>query len=52
MWLSFSALHNLRTQFRLVVTQRLEARVGFGARWLGRKPVSETLKAHGPTYNR
>jgi len=37
--LSLSALHNLRTQFRLVVTQRLESRAGFWKRWLGRNPV-------------
>ena len=37
--LGVSALHNLRTQFRLVVTQRLESRAGFWERWLGRKPV-------------
>jgi ABC-type transport system involved in cytochrome c biogenesis permease component len=37
--LSLSALRNLRTQFRLVVTQRLESRAGFWERWHRRKPV-------------
>jgi ABC-type transport system involved in cytochrome c biogenesis permease component len=37
--LGLSALHNLRTQFRLVVTQRHEPRAGFWKRWLGQKPV-------------
>ncbi|HEY0549778.1 MAG TPA: hypothetical protein VGF13_09255, partial [Verrucomicrobiae bacterium] len=37
--LSFSASHNLRTQFRLVATQPLQSRAGFWERWLGGKPV-------------
>lgn len=37
--LGLSALHNLRSQFRLVVTQRLESRPGFWKQWLGRKPA-------------
>ena len=48
-WFAFSVLNdwlltawslrNLRTKFRLVATQRVEARGGFWSRWFGRKPA-------------
>ena len=35
--LSFWALNNLRTKFRLIVTQRLESRAGLWSKWFGGK---------------